>query len=68
MLFNEAMQLFVGKHDFRNFARILDTDVVDTRRTVKQIDVTSRESVMCEIRGISFLWHQVRKMIEQLQM
>ena len=64
VLFNEAMQLFVGKHDFRNFARILDTDVVDTRRTVKQIDVTSKGKVIiCEIRGISFLWHQVRKMI-----
>lgn len=63
-LFNEAMQLFVGKHDFRNFARILDTDIVDTRRTVEQIDVTSKgEVVICQIRGISFLWHQVRKMI-----
>ena len=64
MLFNEAMQLFVGKHDFKNFARILDTDIVDTRRTVKRIDVTSKGKViMCEIRGLSFLWHQVRKMI-----
>ena len=64
VLFNKAMQLFVGKHDFRNFARILDTDIVDTRRTVKRIDVTSKGKViMCEIRGLSFLWHQVRKMI-----
>ena len=63
-LFNEAMQLFVGKHDFRNFARVLDTDNVDTRRTVKKINVTSRGKViMCEIKGTSFLWHQVRKMI-----
>tara|TARA_Y100001958_G_C21090077_1_gene443464 strand:- start:36 stop:806 length:771 start_codon:yes stop_codon:yes gene_type:complete len=64
VLFNEAMQLFVGKHDFRNFARILDTDNIDTRRTIKRIDITSRGKViMCEIRGLSFLWHQVRKMI-----
>ena len=64
VLFNDAMQLFVGKHDFKNFARILDTDVVDTRRTVKQIDVTSNgKIIMCKIRGVSFLWHQVRKMI-----
>lgn len=63
-LFNEAMQLFVGKHDFTNFARVLDADIVDTRRTVKEINVTSRGKViMCEIKGISFLWHQVRKMI-----
>ena len=56
VLFNEAMQLFVGKHDFKNFARILDTDIVDTRRTVKRIDVTSKgEVIMCEIRGLSFL-------------
>ena len=64
VLFNEAMQLFVGKHDFRNFARILETDIVDTRRTVQNIDVTPKgEVLVCEIRGLSFLWHQVRKMI-----
>ena len=58
------MQLFVGKHDFRNFARVLDDDIIDTRRTVKQINVISKgKIIICEIRGLSFLWHQVRKMI-----
>ena len=28
VLFNEAMQLFVGKHDFKNFARILDLSLI----------------------------------------
>tara|TARA_B100000941_G_scaffold1673_1_gene1022 strand:+ start:70 stop:843 length:774 start_codon:yes stop_codon:yes gene_type:complete len=64
VLFNEVMQHFVGKHDFRNFARVLDDDIIDTRRTVKQINVISKgKIIMCEIRGLSFLWHQVRKMI-----
>ena len=63
-LFNEAMQLFVGKHDFKNFARILDADTVDTRRTIREIKVIpSDEVLICEIKGLSFLWHQVRKMI-----
>ncbi len=63
-LFNEAIQLFIGKHDFRNFARILETDNVDTRRTVNEINISTKEdAIICEIRGLSFLWHQVRKMI-----
>jgi len=63
-LFTEAMQLFVGKHDFKNFARILESDIVDSRRTIDKIKVSTKDSVLiCEITGISFLWHQIRKMI-----
>ena len=58
------MQLFIGKHDFKNFARILESDIVDSRRTIDKIKVTSKDSVLiCEITGLSFLWHQIRKMI-----
>ena len=63
-LFTEAMQLFVGKHDFKNFARILEADIVDSRRTIDKIKVSAKDSVLiCEITGLSFLWHQIRKMI-----
>ncbi len=63
-LFNKAIQLFVGKHDFKNFARILEKDSVDTRRKINSIDIISKGNILiCEIKGISFLWHQVRKMI-----
>ena len=63
-LFDRAMQLFVGKHDFRNFARILESDNIDTRRSVNSIETSMQNNViMCKIKGLSFLWHQVRKMI-----
>ena len=63
-LFTRAMQLFIGKHDFKNYARILESDIVDTRRTINKIKVTTKGNVLvCEIIGLSFLWHQVRKMI-----
>ena len=63
-LFDEAMQIFVGKHDFKNFARILETDTIDTRRRVDRIEtIVQNEVIICKIKGLSFLWHQVRKMI-----
>tara|TARA_B100001250_G_scaffold128466_1_gene109360 strand:- start:59 stop:829 length:771 start_codon:yes stop_codon:yes gene_type:complete len=63
-LFDKAMQLFVGKHDFRNFARILESDTIDTRRCINNIEtIVQNNVIMCKIKGLSFLWHQVRKMI-----
>ena len=54
-LFTKAMQLFVGKHDFKNYARILESDIVDTRRTINKIKVTTKGNVLvCEIIGLSF--------------
>ena len=58
------MQLFVGKYDFKNFARILKSDNIDTRRHVNRIEtIVQNNVIMCKIKGLSFLWHQVRKMI-----
>ena len=58
------MQLFVGKHDFKNFARVLETDTIDTRRCVDEIEnIVQNDVIICKIKGLSFLWHQVRKMI-----
>ncbi len=63
-LFDKAMQLFVGKHDFRNFARILESDTIDTRRCINRIEtIVQNNVIMCKIKGLSFLWHQIRKMI-----
>tara|TARA_B100000945_G_scaffold45810_1_gene31528 strand:- start:2360 stop:3130 length:771 start_codon:yes stop_codon:yes gene_type:complete len=63
-LFDKAMQLFVGKHNFRNFARILESDTIDTRRKVNKIEnIVQKNVIICKIKGLSFLWHQVRKMI-----
>ena len=37
---------------------------MDTRRKINSIDIISKGNILiCEIKGISFLWHQVRKMI-----
>jgi len=61
VLASRCADLFVGTHDFRNFARV---DARDTRRTVLRSEVNAmddRPVVTLDIVGRSFLWRMVRR-------
>lgn len=58
-----ALAPFVGTHDFSAFCR-LEPDV-DPRRTVFSATVTpAGEFALVDILGESFVWNQVRRMVE----
>jgi len=62
--FSKNMQLFVGKFDFKHFAKLYENEVTDTKRTIKNIEIKLKDDIIiCNIVGKSFLWHQIRKMI-----
>jgi len=56
----EAIRLFVGEHDFSNFARL------DGRNPVRKIEkakVSGSRVLKIDFEGKSFLWNQVRRMV-----
>jgi len=65
---NEAAELLVGEHDFRNLCKPdVANGVVNYRRriiraSVRCLDTSSSAYTMCvaEIEGKAFLWHQIR--------
>jgi tRNA pseudouridine38-40 synthase len=60
---DEALQRFVGTHDFRNFGRLEPS--VDPVRSVHAIRVDERDGAWAiRVEGESFLWNQVRRMVE----
>ena len=75
---NEAGQLFVGEHDFRNFCKMdVAHGVVNYQRSIKSVDAKKLHKLnnepgdafdMCEleITGKAFLWHQVRCIVAVL--
>lgn len=59
----EALAPFVGEHDFTAFAR-LDGDATPIRR-VHEVSVERQgPHLVVDVRGESFLWNQVRRMVE----
>jgi len=57
----EAAKLFIGTHDFSNFTKRSERDPV---RTVNNLEVRNQDHVICfDIKGESFLWNMVRKMV-----
>ena len=55
------LDLFLGKHDFRNFA---NPQLDDTVRTISSIKATKLDDWMIfDLKAPSFLWHQVRRMV-----
>lgn len=60
----EAARHLLGSHDFRNFCKM---DLGQTRgnfvRRILSIEIGEADAhgvVCCEVRGLSFLWHQIR--------
>ena len=60
---NEAAQLFVGRHDFRNFSGSLTDGDVSTVRYIYEATVRRADDVITfDVEGSSFLPRQVRRM------
>ncbi|MBS3801302.1 MAG: tRNA pseudouridine(38-40) synthase TruA [Candidatus Thermoplasmatota archaeon] len=58
-----ALSLFIGKHDFSNFARIESHR--NPVRTIDRITVNEGDNVVIvEITAQTFLWNQIRRIIE----
>jgi tRNA pseudouridine38-40 synthase len=58
----EALETFVGEHDFTAFARLEPNK--DPVRTVARATLrTTRGSLRFEFAAPNFLWHQVRRMV-----
>lgn len=61
---NQAAQLFLGSHNFTNFARVKDKNPY---RNILAARVESEDGfVFFEVKAESFLWHQVRCMASAL--
>jgi tRNA pseudouridine38-40 synthase len=61
---DRAAQLFLGRHNFSNFARVKDKNPY---RNILAVRVEAEEgSVFLEVKAESFLWHQVRCMASAL--
>jgi tRNA pseudouridine38-40 synthase len=58
----EALQAFVGTHDFSRFARVQPG--VNPARTVTRASAARRGAfVVVDVEGPNFLWNQVRRMV-----
>ncbi len=55
-----AVNMFVGKHDFTNFARLDGRNPV---RTITSARVSTGKILKIDFEGKSFLWNQVRRMV-----
>jgi tRNA pseudouridine38-40 synthase len=61
----EAAEVFVGKHDFTNFARLDGRNPV---RVIHNAEVHSGKIIKIDFDGRSFLWNQVRRMVAAAEM
>ncbi|HMK53305.1 MAG TPA: tRNA pseudouridine(38-40) synthase TruA [Methanobacteriaceae archaeon] len=60
----EGAKEFVGTFDFRNFSKRSERNPL---RTIKSLEVVERENViMFDVKGESFLWNMVRKIVAVL--
>lgn len=60
----KAARLFIGTHDFSNFTKRSERNPV---RTINRLEVRNRADMICfDIKGESFLWNMVRKMVAVL--
>lgn len=63
-LIRKTSRLFLGEHDFRNFARV---DERGTVRTVDSISVKrSGPFILIDVKASGFLWHMVRRIASAL--
>lgn len=62
-LLADALQLFVGEHDFTSFCRLEEGD--DPRMRIESISLHDRGAlVLIDLSASHFLWHQVRRVVE----
>jgi tRNA pseudouridine38/39 synthase len=61
-LMDQALQLLVGAHDFRNFCKMDVEKVYNFERTIYNAQMVAKDDNVCfiQIHGQAFLWHQIR--------
>jgi tRNA pseudouridine38-40 synthase len=60
----ESSRLFIGTHDFSNFARKIECVV----RTINRIEVCERDGfIIIDVSAPSFLWNMVRRIVAALE-
>ena len=61
----EAARVFIGEHDFTNFAKI---EKRDPHVSIDTIDITKEQDIiLVDIKAPYFLWHQVRRIVSCLE-
>ncbi|GKY95339.1 hypothetical protein MPSEU_000495700 [Mayamaea pseudoterrestris] len=67
-LMDQALQLLVGNHDFRNFCKMDVEKVYNFERVIYSASIVEQETGVCYmmIHGQAFLWHQIRCIAEIL--
>ncbi|RAP53227.1 MAG: tRNA pseudouridine(38-40) synthase TruA [Methanosphaera sp. rholeuAM270] len=62
----EAMQLFIGEHNFRNFSK---RNEKNPNRRIIDMQLNLKDNLLIfKVVGESFLWNMVRKMVTSLMM
>jgi tRNA pseudouridine38-40 synthase len=55
------IELFIGEHDFRNFAK---PGIENTLRTIDTIEIENRDRwIIFDLKAPGFLWNQVRRLV-----
>ena len=60
----KVAKLFIGEHDFSNFAKIENKDSV---RTIDKIIIHGDNIIKIDFTAKSFLWNQVRRMVSAIE-
>ncbi len=60
----EAAKLFIGEHDFSNFAKIENKNPV---RRIDKITIRGRHIMKIDLIAKTFLWNQVRRMVSAIE-
>lgn len=60
----DITSIFIGTHDFSNFARLEGKDPI---RTIDSIEVgKEKDFIILDFRAQSFLWHMVRRIVKAI--
>jgi tRNA pseudouridine38-40 synthase len=60
----ESAELFLGTHNFSNFAKL---EGGDPHRTINSIDISSHDNlIICDFKAQGFLWHMIRRLVHAM--
>ena len=60
----ESAELFLGTHNFSNFAKLEDND---PHRTINSIEVSSHDNlIILDFKAQSFLWQMIRRLVNAI--
>ena len=60
----EIAKIFLGEHDFSNFARM---EGKDSSRTIDSIDISRANGLLAlDFKAQSFLWHMIRRIMSAI--